>query len=76
MSQPRPFTSWLAPHFDGFVALKHASGARYISQRSLLIAFDRYLEANAAKPPGRPRILRHRLDFGIDFILDPVFFFV
>ncbi len=51
MSQLRPFTSWLAPHFDGFVALKHASGARYVSQRNLLIAFDRYLEANAAKPP-------------------------
>ncbi len=51
MSQSQLFTSWLAAHFDGFVALKHASGARYISQRSLLIAFDRYLEANAAKPP-------------------------
>ncbi len=51
MSQPQPFTSWLAPQFDGFIALKHASNAHYVSQRNLLLAFDRYLEANAAEPP-------------------------
>ncbi|MCP5067280.1 MAG: tyrosine-type recombinase/integrase [bacterium] len=51
MSRPRPFISWLAPQFDGFVALRRASGARYVSQRSLLLAFDRYLNANATKPP-------------------------
>ncbi len=51
MSRPRPFNSWLAPHFDRFVALRRASGARYVSQRSLLLAFDRYLDANAPKPP-------------------------
>ncbi len=50
-SQPRPFTSWLAPHFDGFVALKHASNVRYDSQRKLLLAFDRYLEKKPAEPP-------------------------
>ena len=51
MSRPRPFNSWLAPHFDGFVALKRASGACYTSQKGRLLAFDRYLNANAAQPP-------------------------
>ncbi|MCP4065819.1 MAG: tyrosine-type recombinase/integrase [Gammaproteobacteria bacterium] len=51
MSQPRAFTNWLAPHFDGFVALKRASGADYALQKGLLLAFDRYLEANATQPP-------------------------
>ena len=51
MSRPRSFTSWLAPHFEAFVALKRASGAGYVSQKGRLLAFDRYLDANAAKPP-------------------------
>lgn len=58
MSRPRPFNSWLAPHFEGFVALRRASGARYDSQRSLLLAFDRFLSANAPKPP----LLRETVD--------------
>ncbi len=51
MSRPRSFTSWLAPHFERFVALRRASGAGYKSQKSLLLAFDRYLAANAPEPP-------------------------
>lgn len=51
MSRPRSFISWLAPHFERFVALKRASGARYGSQENLLLAFDRYLDANAAESP-------------------------
>ncbi len=51
MSQPRPFTSWLAPHFERFVALRHASGASYVSQRNLLLAFDRYVGTYGPKPP-------------------------
>lgn len=58
MSRPHPFISWLAPHFERFVALRHASGARYVSQRNLLLAFDHYLDANAPKPP----LLRERVD--------------
>ncbi len=51
MSRARPFISWLAPHFERFVALKRASGARYVRQRNLLLAFDRYLHTNVPKPP-------------------------
>ncbi|MCP5040258.1 MAG: tyrosine-type recombinase/integrase [bacterium] len=51
MSRLRRFTSWLAPHFERFVALRLASGAVYVSQRNLLLTFDRYLDANAPKPP-------------------------
>ena len=50
-SQPRPFTSWLAPHFDSFLALKQASNVRYDTQRKLLLAFDRYLEKHTEEPP-------------------------
>lgn len=51
MSRPRSFTSWLAPQLERFVALRRASGAGYKSQNRLLLAFDRYLAANAPKPP-------------------------
>ncbi len=51
MSRPRPFISWLAPLFERFVALRRASGAHYVRQRNLLLAFDRYLYTNAPKPP-------------------------
>ncbi len=51
MTRPRAFTSWLAPYFESFVALKHASGAVYLSQRRKLVAFDRYLGRQAAQPP-------------------------
>ncbi len=51
MTQPRAFTSWLAPHFDRFVALRRASGAGYDSQRNLLLAFDRHVDTHAPEPP-------------------------
>ncbi len=51
MTLPRAFTSWLAPHFERFVALRHASGAGYVSQRNLLLAFDRHVGAHAPEPP-------------------------
>ena len=51
MTRPHAFTSWLAPHFERFVALKRAGGANYGSQRALLFAFDRYVGAHAPEPP-------------------------
>jgi integrase len=51
MTRPRAFTSWLAPQFKSFVALRRASGAGYVSQRNLLLAFDRYVGAHAPEPP-------------------------
>lgn len=47
----RVFNSWLAPYFEGFVALRRASGASYLSQRNLLLAFDRHLDGYAPEPP-------------------------
>lgn len=57
MSRPRAFTSWLAPYFERFVALRRASGASYVSQRYLLLAFDRYVGEHAAHPPLRRKAL-------------------
>jgi integrase len=51
VTRPRAFTSWLAPHFDHFVALRRASGAGYVSQRNLLLAFDRYVLGHAPQAP-------------------------
>jgi integrase len=51
MTRPRAFTSWLAPYFEHFVALRHASGAGYVSQKNLLLAFDRYMSGHAPEPP-------------------------
>lgn len=51
MIRPRAFTSWLAPHFERFVALRRASGAGYVSQRNLLLAFDRHVGSHAPEPP-------------------------
>jgi integrase len=39
----RRLSSQLAPIFERFIALKHASGARYSSQERQLRRFDRYL---------------------------------
>ena len=47
----RPFGSWLAPHFERFVALKRATGSRYLSQVHLLRKFDRYLIEHAPEAP-------------------------
>lgn len=57
MTRSRAFTSWLAPYFDRFVALKRAGGAGYVSQRRLLLAFDRYLYEHAQEPPLLPETL-------------------
>lgn len=51
MTRPRTFTSWLAPYFERFVALRRASGAGYVTQRNLLLAFDRYVGSHAPEPP-------------------------
>lgn len=51
MTRSRAFTSWLAPYFDRFVALKRASGAGYATQRRLLLAFDRHLCGHTPEPP-------------------------
>ena len=51
MTRPSEFTSWLAPQFESFVALRRASGAGYVSQRNLLLAFDRYVGGHAPEPP-------------------------
>ena len=51
MTRPRAFTSWLAPQFESFVALRRASGAGYVSQRDLLLAFDRYVGGHAPESP-------------------------
>ena len=51
MTRPRTFTSWLAAQFESFVALRRASGAGYVSQRDLLLAFDRYVGVHAPEPP-------------------------
>lgn len=45
------FTSWLATHFERFVQLRRASGAAYVGERRMLLAFDRYLDARASQPP-------------------------
>lgn len=47
----RAFTSWLAEPFDRFIALKQAGGASYVTQRNLLVDFDRYLARHAPEPP-------------------------
>jgi integrase len=49
----RVFTSWLAPYFRRFVALKRAAGSGYYSQKGLLLAFDRHLRDHAPRPPLR-----------------------
>ncbi len=53
MTDRRFFTSWLAPYFDRFVALKRASGRIYDSGRNLLLAFDRYVLSKAPDAPLR-----------------------
>jgi integrase len=58
MTPAHAFSSWLAPYFERFVGLRRASGAGYISQRNLLLAFDRYVGAHASEPP----LLRKLLD--------------
>lgn len=61
MTQLREFTSWLAPHFEHFVELKHAIGVGYVSQRNLLLAFDRHVGTHAPEPPLRREALTQYL---------------
>ncbi len=61
MSRLRSFCSWLAPHFERFVALKRASGASYVAQENLLLAFDRYVCAKTPEPPLRVEAVIHYL---------------
>ncbi len=50
--------SWLAPHFERFVALKRATGVAYDSSLLLLRAFDRFVASRSAGPPlGRRQVL-------------------
>lgn len=51
MKKLRPFTSWLAPHLEGFVALRQASGAVFKSERVWLLAFDRYVAGHSTQAP-------------------------
>lgn len=51
MKNRQRFTSWLADHFERFVAVKRAGGADYSSQRRLLLTFDRYLCKQDLEPP-------------------------
>jgi integrase len=57
MTRRYVLTSWLAPYFDRFVALKFASGASYFSQQYWLFDFDRYMDAQAPEPPLRRETL-------------------
>lgn len=49
MSENKGFSSWLAPLFERFVALKRAGGACYVTQERILRAFDRYLGAKTPR---------------------------
>lgn len=51
MTQRKIFSSWLAPHFERFVAIKRAGGAKYSTQEGILLAFDRYVIEKAPRPP-------------------------
>lgn len=51
MRMPKPFTSWLSPHFDRFVALRRACGAAYVSQHRILLAFDRWIAEKGLTAP-------------------------
>lgn len=61
MNPARMFTSWLAPYFERFVALKRASGAGYVTGRKLLLAFDRHVNTQAPQPPLRRETLTQYL---------------
>lgn len=51
------YTSWLAPDFERYVALRRATGAHYEWQQYRLRAFDRYLAREAPRPPLRRETL-------------------
>lgn len=49
----RSFRSWLARDLEHFVALKRASGIRFVSQESILLAFDRAVDSQWPRSPLR-----------------------
>lgn len=57
MKRARAYTSWLAPAFERYVALRRATGACYEWQEYRLRAFDRYLVRKAPKPPLERQLL-------------------
>lgn len=57
MRRTHAYTSWLAPAFERYVALRRATGAKYEWQEYRLRAFDRYLAATAPGPPLEREIL-------------------
>ena len=60
MRRSHAYTSWLAPAFERYVALRRATGAKYEWQEYRLRAFDRYLVATAPRPPlERATLLRY-----------------
>lgn len=59
MSRRDGFSSWLAPHFARFVAIKRACGAQYQSGTRILGAFDRYVHEQVRRPPGRGALLSY-----------------
>ena len=62
MSRRDGFSSWLAPHFARFVAIKRACGAQYQSGTRILGAFDRHVCEQAPRPPLGRRALLTYLD--------------
>jgi integrase len=55
------FSSWLAPRFRRFVALKRAGGAAFDSQERLLARFDQFV-GSRRRPPLRRAILLEYLE--------------
>ena len=51
MKRSRLFTSWLGSYFEGFVALRQASGAVFKTQRFRLLGFDRYVAEHCTQAP-------------------------
>lgn len=62
MSCRGEFSSWLAPHFARFVAMKRACGAQYEEGALLLAAFDRHVCDQAPSPPLGREVLLTYLD--------------
>ncbi len=52
------FSSWLAPYFRRFVALKRAGGAAFESQERLLAKFDAFLGVRSRAPLRRADMVR------------------
>jgi integrase/recombinase XerD len=62
MSCRGEFSSWLAPYFARFVAMKRACGAQYEEGALLLAAFDRHVCDQAPSPPLGREVLLTYLD--------------